>query len=80
MKSSVVIILVIILFFIQSFVHGLDLKVGMLLGFTLRSFNHYWLRYFVQEFDCLGTVLQYSYFSVISRFPLKTVHHFRNFL
>ena len=28
----------------------------------------------------LGTVLQYSYFFVISRFPLKTVHHFRNFL
>ena len=28
----------------------------------------------------LGTVLQYSYFSVISRFPLKTVHPFRNFL
>ena len=28
----------------------------------------------------LGTVLQYAYFSVISRFPLKTVHHFRNFL
>jgi len=27
-----------------------------------------------------GTVLQYSYFSVISRFPLKTVHPFRNFL
>ena len=26
------------------------------------------------------TVLQYSYFSVISRFPLKTVHPFRNFL
>ena len=46
MKSSVVIILVIILFFIQSFVHGLDLKVGMLLGFTLRSFNDHWLRYF----------------------------------
>ena len=46
MKSSVVIILVIILFFIQSFVPGLDLKVGMLLGFTLRSFNHHWLRYF----------------------------------
>ena len=46
MKSSVVIILVIILFFIQSFVHGLDLKVGMLLGFTLRCFNHHWLRYF----------------------------------
>ena len=28
----------------------------------------------------LGTVLQCSYFSVISRFPLKTVNHFRNFL
>ena len=28
----------------------------------------------------LGTVLQYSYFSVISRFPLKKVHRFRNFL
>ena len=28
----------------------------------------------------LGTVLQYSYFSVISRFPLKTVHTFQNFL
>ena len=27
----------------------------------------------------LWTVLQYSYFSVISRFPLKTVHRFRNF-
>ena len=28
----------------------------------------------------LGTVMQYSYFSVISRFPHKTVHRFRNFL
>ena len=28
----------------------------------------------------LATVLQYSYFSVTSRFPLKTVHPFRNFL
>ena len=28
----------------------------------------------------LGTVLQYSYLSVISRFPLKTVHPFRKFL
>ena len=28
----------------------------------------------------LGTVLQYSDFSVISLFPLKTVHPFRNFL
>ena len=28
----------------------------------------------------LGTVLQYSYFPVISRFPLKTTHPFRNFL
>ena len=30
--------------------------------------------------NILGTVLQYSYFSVIYRFPLKTVHPFRNFL
>ena len=30
--------------------------------------------------NVLGTVLQYAYFSVISRLPLKTVHHFRNFL
>ena len=28
----------------------------------------------------LGIVLQYTYFPVISRFHLKTVHHFRNFL
>ena len=28
----------------------------------------------------LATALQYSYFSVISRFPLKTVHPFRSFL
>ena len=28
----------------------------------------------------LGIVLQYSYFSVISRFLLKTVQHFRNFV
>ena len=28
----------------------------------------------------LGTVLQYSYISVISRFPLKTMHPFQNFL
>ena len=28
----------------------------------------------------LGTVLQYSYFSVFSRLPLKTVHPFRNFV
>ena len=28
----------------------------------------------------LGTVLQYSYFSVISRFPLKTAHPFQNLL
>ena len=90
MKSSVVIILVIILFFIHSFVHGLDLNVGMLLGFPLRSFNLQWLRYFcpgiwlpldLQSWTkVLGTVPQYSYFPVISRFLLKTVHHFRNFL
>ena len=36
---------------------------------------------FIQSWTkVLGTVLQYSYFSVISRFPLKTVHPFRNFL
>ena len=47
----------------------------------------YWLKITVITFiflqSCtkvLGTVLQYSYFSVISRFPLKTVHPFRNFL
>ena len=28
----------------------------------------------------LGTVLQYSYFSVFSRFPYKIVHPFQNFL
>ena len=28
----------------------------------------------------LGTVLQFSYFSVISRFPLKTVQRYQNFL
>ena len=32
------------------------------------------------QFPVLGTVLRYSYFSVIRRFPLKTVHPFRNFL
>ena len=30
--------------------------------------------------NVLGTVLQYSHFSVISRFPLKTVHSFQNLL
>ena len=30
--------------------------------------------------NVLGTILQYSYFSVISRFPFKTVHPFRNIL
>jgi len=79
MKSSVVIILVIILFFIHSFVTGLDLNVGMLLGFPLRSFNLQWLRYFCPGI-WLPLDIQFSYFSVISRFPLKTVHHFRNFL
>ena len=33
----------------------------------------------LQSWKVLGTVLQYSYFSVISRFPLKTVHPFQNF-
>ena len=28
----------------------------------------------------LGTILQYSYYSVISGLPLKTVHPFRDFL
>ena len=28
----------------------------------------------------LGTILQYSYFSVISRFPVKAVQRYRNFL
>ena len=32
------------------------------------------------QFPVLGTVLRYSYISVIRRFPLKTVHPFRNFL
>ena len=47
----------------------------------------YWLKITVITFiflqSCtkvLGTVLQYSYFSVISRFPLKTVHPFWKFL
>ena len=30
--------------------------------------------------EVLGTVLQYLYFCVISSFPLKTAHPFRNFL
>ena len=33
-----------------------------------------------KTYHVLGTVLQYSYFSVISRFPHKTVHPFRKFL
>ena len=37
MKSSMVIILVIISFLLNSFEPGLDLKVGMLLGFPLCS-------------------------------------------
>ena len=36
-------------------------------------FTLYWTK-------VLGIVLHYSYFSVISPFPLKTVHHFQNFL
>ena len=32
------------------------------------------------QFPVLGTVLRYSYISVICRFPLKTVHPFRKFL
>ena len=38
------------------------------------------LRYLQSWTKVLGTVLQYSYFSVISRSPLKAVHPFRNFL
>ena len=30
--------------------------------------------------NVLGTVIQYSHFSVVSWFPYKTVHHLRNFL
>ena len=37
-------------------------------------------KYLQSRTKVLRTVLQYSYFSVISRFPLKTVHPFRNFL
>ena len=40
--------------------------------FPKQGFKQSWTKVF-------GTVLQYSYFSVISRFPLKTVHPFRNF-
>ena len=36
---------------------------------------------FIQSWTkVLGTVLQYSYFSIISRFPLKAVHPVRHFL
>ena len=39
------------------------------------------MRYTLQSWTkVLGTVLQYSYFNVISRFPLKAVHPFRKFL
>ena len=43
--------------------------------------RHWKLRVNLQSWTkVLGTVLQYSYFSVISWFPHKTVHLFRNFL
>ena len=41
--------------------------------FKKQGFSQCWTK-------VLGTVLQYSYFSVISRFLLKTVQHFRNFV
>ena len=50
-----------------------------LLSSTAR--RHWKLRINLQSWTkVLGTVLQYSYFSVISQFPHKTVHPFRNFL
>ena len=48
-------------------------------GFSLSSKTH--ISKFLQSWTkVLRTVLQYSYFSVISRFPLKTVNPFRNSL
>ena len=41
--------------------------------FKKQGFSQCWTK-------VLGIVLQYSYFSVISRFLLKTVQHFRNFV
>ena len=63
--------------------------------FALRVLRHGWLMGMLAHFrnlwtsgldnlqswtKVLGTVLRDSYFSVICRFPLKTVHPFRNFL
>ena len=49
--------------------------------FSSVSRESWWRCWSLQSWTkVLGTVLQYSYFSVISRFPLKTVHHFGNFL
>ena len=63
--------------------------------FLLRVLRHGWLMGMLAHFrnlwtsgldnlqswtKVLGTVLRDSYFSVICRFPLKTVHPFRNFL
>ena len=63
--------------------------------FPLRVLRHGWLMGMLAHFrnlwtsgldnlqswtKVLGTVLRDSYFSVICRFPLKTVHPFRNFL
>ena len=42
--------------------------------------RHWKLRVNLQSWTkVLGTVMRYSYFSVISQFPQKTVHPFRNF-
>ena len=52
-----------------------------LAGDTLICFSRIRLFHNLQSWTkVLGTVLQYSYFSVISQFPLKTVYHFRNFI
>ena len=63
--------------------------------FPLRVLRHGWLMGMLAHFrnlwtsgldnlqswtKVLGTVLRDSYFSVMCRFPLKTVHPFRNFL
>ena len=49
-------------------------------GLYMKGFIFGILRYLQSWTKVLGTVLQYSYFSVISRSPLKAVHPFRNFL
>ena len=48
---------------------------------VFNSYSDRFLDLFLQPWtNVLGTVLQYSYFSIISRFPLKIVHPFRKFL